>query len=320
MSRRLRKTTVIVNPASNHGQTRHRWLEIKEALKSFFKEFKYDFTEKPRQATDLARQALKEGTELLISVGGDGTVNEVANGFFDNHKPINPEASLGIVPSGTGCDLMRSLNIPRNLKNAVRFISEAPDSLIDIGRVNYSTENGQQESRYFLNIADFGLGGEVVKRVNEERLKRKASSYVKCLIETMLTFKGHEVKVKIDGEEKAAGRYLIGAIANGKIFGKGMKIAPRAELNDSLFDVILVKGLKFLEFCIHGWKLINGSHLSYHKVTMLRGRKIEVLPLTPAPVLIELDGEQVGTLPASFEIIPATMQVKGFVGSRLQKR
>jgi len=316
MSRRLRKTTVIINPASNQGQTKHRWLEIKEALKSFFKEFKYDFTEKPRQATEMARQALKEGTELLIGVGGDGTVNEIANGFFEDNRPINQEATLGIVPSGTGCDLMRSLNIPKNLKHAVRFISEAPDSLIDVGRVNYSTEGSQTESRYFLNIADFGLGGEVVKRVNEERLKRKASSYVKCLIETMLSFKGHEVQIKIDGQEKATGSYLIGAIANGQVFGKGMKIAPEAQLNDNLFDIILVKGLKFLEFCLHGWKLINGSHLSYHKVTMLRGHKVEVFPLTPAPVLIELDGEQVGNLPASFEIIPATMQVKGFTGRK----
>ncbi|MBC7364365.1 MAG: diacylglycerol kinase family lipid kinase [Candidatus Aminicenantes bacterium] len=312
MSRRFRKTTVIVNPASNHGQTRHRWLEIKEALKSFFKEFRYDFTEKPLQATDLAREALKEGTELLIGVGGDGTVNEIANGFFEDNKPINPEATLGIVPSGTGCDLMRSLNIPKKLKNAVRFISEAPNSLIDIGRVNYLAEGGKIESRYFLNIADFGLGGEVVRRVTEERLKRKASSYVKCLIETMLTFKGHEVSLKVDDQEKAAGTYLIGAVANGKVFGKGMKIAPKARLNDSLFDIILVKGLKFLEFCLQGWKLINGSHLSYHKVSMLRGQKVEVFPLTPSPVLIELDGEQVGTLPASFEIIPASLQVKGF--------
>lgn len=312
MSRRHRKTTVIVNPASNHGRTRQRWLEIKEALKSFFKEFKYDFTEKPQQATDLAREALKDGTELLIGVGGDGTVNEIANGFFHNNKPINPEATLGIVPSGTGCDLMRSLNIPRSLKNAVRFISEAPDCRIDVGRVTYSTEKGQTDSRYFLNIADFGLGGEVVRRVNEERLKRKASSYVKCLIETMLTFRGHEVSIRVDGGEKVSGNYLIGAIANGKIFGKGMKIAPEARLNDRLFDVILVKGLKFLEFCLHGWKLINGSHLSYHKVTMLRGHKVEVFPLTPNPVLIELDGEQVGRLPASFEIIPSALQVKGF--------
>jgi YegS/Rv2252/BmrU family lipid kinase len=313
MRRRLLRTRVIINPASNHGRTRHLWTEIKENLKGFFKEFKYDFTEKPFQATELAREALKEGTELLIGVGGDGTVNEIANGFFDNQKIINPEATLGIVPSGTGCDLTKSLNIPRNLKHAVRFISEAPDQEIDVGKVTYADREGQTSSRYFLNIADFGLGGEVVRRVNQERLKRKASSYVRCLIETMLSFKGQEVRITVDGEEKTSGNYLIGAIANGKIFGKGMKIAPEAKLDDSLFDIILVKSLKFLEFCLHGWKLINGSHLAYHKVTMLRGQQVMVSPLKNEPVLIELDGEQVGHLPAFFEIIPSRLLVKGFL-------
>lgn len=313
MKPKLRKTRVIVNPASNRGRTRHHWAEIKETLKSFFREFKYDFTEKPLQATEIAREALREGTELLIGVGGDGTVNEIANGFFENHKIINPEATLGIVPSGTGCDLTRSLNIPRNLKNAIKFISEAPDQTIDVGRVIYSDAQGKTSSRYFLNIADFGIGGEVVKKVNENRLKRKASSYVRCLIETMLSFKGHQVQIIVDGEEKASGNYLIGAIANGKIFGKGMKIAPQARLNDNLFDLILVKSLRFFEFCLNGWKLINGSHLSYHKVSMFRGQKIQVFPLKSDPVLIELDGEQVGLLPATFEIVPASIQVKGFL-------
>ncbi|MDI6845914.1 MAG: diacylglycerol kinase family lipid kinase [Candidatus Saccharicenans sp.] len=313
MKRRLFKTRVIVNPASNHGRTRQRWLEIKEALKSFFREFKYEFTERPWQAVELTREALKEGTDLIIGVGGDGTVNEIANGFFENQKIINSEAALGIVPSGTGCDLTRSLNIPRNLKNAVKFISEAPDQPIDVGRVTYTDSEGNVSSRYFLNIADFGLGGEVVRRVNQERLKRKASSYVRCLVEAMLKFKGHEVKISVDGKDLPSNRYLIGAIANGKIFGKGMKIAPEARLEDGLFDIILVKTLSFLEFCLHGWKLINGSHLSYHKVSMERGQRVMVTPLRPEPVLIELDGEQVGSLPALFEIIPRSLPVKGFL-------
>ncbi len=313
MKRRWLKTRVIVNPASNQGRTRHRWAEIKESLRNFFKDFKYDFTEKPCQATELARQALRDGTELLIGVGGDGTVNEIANGFFEEGKIINPEATLGIVPSGTGCDLTRSLNIPRNLKNAIKFISEAPDQAIDVGRITYTEAEGRISTRYFLNIADFGLGGEVVRRVNQQRLKRKASSYIRCLIETMLSFKGHEVHLEVDGQEKTSGRYLIGAIANGQVFGKGMKVAPEARLDDSLFDLILVKSLRFLEFCLHGWKLINGSHISYHKVQMWRGQKVKVTPICPEPVLIEIDGEQVGHLPATFEIIPRSLLVKGFL-------
>jgi len=313
MRHQFLKTRVIVNPASNRGRTRHRWAEIKAVLKYFLKDFKYDFTERPSQATDLAREAIKEGADLLIGVGGDGTANEIANGFFEQQKIINPEATLGLVPSGTGCDFTRSLNIPRNLKNAVKFISEAPQQPIDVGQVTYRDENGQPAHRYFLNIADFGLGGEVVREVNRSRLERRASSYILCLINTMLTFKGHQVELSVDGQKSASGNYLIGAIANGRIFGKGMKIAPRARLNDSLFDLILVKSLSFLEFCLHGWKLVNGSHLNYHKVTWRRGQKIEVFTLGQEPVLIELDGEQVGSLPATFNLIPSSLQIKGFL-------
>ncbi len=180
------KTQVIVNPESNKGKTRKKWNHIREALKSFLKEFKYEFTEKPLQAIEISRVALKEGTELVIGVGGDGTMNEIANGFYENRKIINPEAALGIVPSGTGCDFTKSLNIPFRLKNALEVITQAPSSLIDIGRVSFRGNSGDEQERFFLNVSDFGIGGDVVKKVNENRMKRRTSSYLMCLISTFL--------------------------------------------------------------------------------------------------------------------------------------
>lgn len=307
------KTQVIVNPESNQGRTRKRWGEIRDALRSFLKDFKYDFTEKPFQATDLARQAIKSGTELVIGVGGDGTMNEIANGFFEDRRIINPETSLGIVPSGTGCDLTRSLNIPPGLRNALKVITEAPSSRIDVGRVTFAAAGGGQMERFFLNVADFGVGGEVVKKVNERRMQRRASSYIRCLLSTMAHYKSKKIRIRIDGRELPKADYLIGAVANGRIFGKGMKIAPQADLEDGLFDAILIKGMRFLEFCRHGWRLANGSHLSVRKVTFARGRRIEAEPLEDDNVLLELDGEQLGRLPASFEILPRNFQIKGFL-------
>jgi len=174
------KTRVIVNPESNKGRTKKRWNEIKEALKTFFKEFKYEFTEKPFQAIELSRKAIKEGTDLIVAVGGDGTINEIANGFYENEKVINPRTVLGIIPSGSGCDFIRSLNIPLSLKHALKVIAQAPSSWIDIGKVRFKDHQGQDKERLFLNVADFGIGGEVVKKVNENRMRRKASSYFRC--------------------------------------------------------------------------------------------------------------------------------------------
>ncbi len=103
------KTQVIVNPESNKGRTRKRWGEIRDGLRSFIREFKFEFTEKPLHATEIARQAIKDGTELVIGVGGDGTMNEIANGFFEDRRIINPETTLGVVPAGTGCDLTKRM-------------------------------------------------------------------------------------------------------------------------------------------------------------------------------------------------------------------
>lgn len=307
------KTQVIVNPESNRGRTRKRWREIRQVLRSFIKEFKCEFTERPLQAIDITRSAIKSGTELVIGIGGDGTMNEIANGFFEDKKPINPETTLGIVPSGTGCDFTRSLNIPAGLKDALKIITEAPSAAIDIGKVTFKSHSGNTEERYFLNVADFGVGGEVVKRVNQRRLERKASSYVRCLVSAMINYQSRKVGIRVDGQEIPEDRYLVGAVANGRIFGKGMKIAPEARLDDGLFDFVLVKGMKFLEFCRHGWKIFAGTHLAHPKITLHRGRKVEALPLEEGDVLLELDGEQLGTLPATFELIPRNLLVKGYL-------
>jgi diacylglycerol kinase (ATP) len=306
------KTQVIVNPESNQGRTRKRWAEIREAMRHFIHEFHYDFTEKPFQATEMTRAAIKDGSELIIGVGGDGTMNEIANGFYEDKKIINPETSLGIVPAGTGCDFTRSLNIPPGLKSALKVLTEAPSARIDVGRVEFKAHSGNPTERFFLNIADFGIGGEVVRKVNERRLERKTSSYVRCLISAMAQYRSKKLRIRIDGQDLPDGDYLIGAVANGRIFGKGMKIAPTASLDDGLFDTVLVKGMRFLEFCRHGWKLINGRHLSHPKISLVRGRRVEATAEPGDTVLLELDGEQLGTLPAVFEVVPAAMLVKGY--------
>ncbi len=306
------KIQVIINPESNRGRTRKRWNQIKEGLKSFLKEFKYEFTEKPLQAMEISRLALKEGIELIVGVGGDGTINEIANGFYEDKKIINPKASLGIVPSGTGCDFTRSLNIPLGLKSSLKMITQAPSCLIDTGRVRYKNHANEDEERYFLNVSDFGIGGEVVRRMNENRMERKASSYLKCLISTFIAYKNKRLKIKIDSEDLPLDEYLVGTVSNGRIFGKGMKIAPYAKLDDGLFDVVLVKGMKMLEFFRNVWKIYAGTHLGHPKISLIRGTTVEASAADEGEdVLIEVDGEQIGKLPATFEIIPHNILVKG---------
>jgi len=283
------KTQIIVNPESNKGRTGKRWIKIKESLHAFFKEFKYEFTEKPHHATEISRAAIKEGTELIVGVGGDGTMHEIANGFFEDQKIINPETVLGVLPSGTGSDLSKSLNIPPGIKNALEIIKNAPNRLIDTGRVRF------------------------VRRVNLNRMKRKTSSYLQCLITTFINYKNKKLNLKIDGKELPSDEYMVGAIANGKIFGKGMKIAPDACLDDGFFDIVLIKGMTMFEFCLNAWRIYSGTHLKHPKISFIRGKKVEVEPIDEEDALIEVDGEQLCSAPATFEIVPRIFPIKAYL-------
>jgi diacylglycerol kinase family enzyme len=129
----------------------------------------------------------------------------------------------------------------------------------------------------------------------------------------MMRYKCKRIRIRVDGRELAEAEYLVGAVANGRIFGKGMKLAPQARLNDGQFDVILVRGMSFLEFCRHGWKIFLGTHLSHPKISCVRGQVVEAAAPDDQDVLLELDGEQVGGLPARFEILPHHLLVKGYV-------
>jgi YegS/Rv2252/BmrU family lipid kinase len=306
------KTQVIVNPESNKGRTRRRWNEIKSALRGFIKEFRYEFTEKPCQATDLARAAIKSGSDLIIGVGGDGTMNEIANGFFESGRVINPDSTLGVVPSGTGCDFTKSLALPPDVKAALRVIAGAGRKKIDVGRAAFTDAAGLPAQRYFLNVADFGFGGEVVREVNRKRLERRASSYFRCLYSTALRYKNKRLRLKLDGRELPGDEYLIGAVANGRIFGKGMKISPKARLDDGLLDFVLVRGMKVMEFLLHSWRIYLGTHLSHPKIDLYRSRLVEAeADNKDEEVVIEIDGEQIGRLPARFEVVPLALSIKG---------
>ncbi len=144
-------------------------------------------------------------------------------------------------------------------------------------------------------------------------MKPRASSYLRCLLSTIITYKNKRIRLRIDDEEFPIEEYMVGAISNGRIFGKGMKIAPQAKLDDGLFDVVLVKGMKLLEFFRNVWRIYTGSHLTPPKISLVQGRKIEALPEGDESVLIEAGGEQLEKLPATFEIVPRSLPVKGYL-------
>ena len=313
------KVHVIVNPLSARGRTSQRWNAIKEIIHHYFTEFKYIFTERPRQATEIARDLLKDGFDLIIGVGGDGTLNEIANGYFhqDSHQAINQDASLGIIPSGTGSDFVRSLRIPRDFKSSIETIKNSGAKTIDVGKITFNfSAAAERSSAYFINVADFGLGAEVARNVSAIPSKKRGPfSYYVGLLSTIRSYKSKKVKIVIDDTEEISNRFLIGAVANGRIFGGGMIIAPEAEPDDGYFDLVLVEDMKRLEIIKNSRLLYTGTLPKHPKVIVKRVKNIKVYPVEEEEakdktVNIEYDGEIGKSIPAEFKIIEKSVNFR----------
>jgi diacylglycerol kinase (ATP) len=307
----MNKVHVIVNPSSARGQTGKRWETIKTAIRSHFQEFKYVFTQKPRQATEIARELLRDGFDLLIGVGGDGTLNEISSGFFhaQSGQAINRDAAVGIIPSGTGSDFIRFMKVPREFEKSAARIKNAKNKSIDVGKIAYGGPGDTPRIQYFINVADFGLGAEVIRNISRiESTRRGAFTYYRGLLSTMMSYRSKKVRLTLDSGRELEGEYLIGAVANGRIFGGGMVIAPDAEPDDGMFDLVLIEPMKRLEIVANSRLLYSGRIASHPKVHILKARRIQVD--SPDEVHIEYDGEVGDRLPAEFTIVEKALNFR----------
>jgi YegS/Rv2252/BmrU family lipid kinase len=297
----------IVNPRSSGGRTAKRWPALQAALKRAGVECEARFTTAPGEATLLARAALREGAARVIAVGGDGTLNEVVNGCFDEAgTPVVPQPVVGLLPSGTGGDFRRSLRIPTDADQCAALLAGGSVRSVDAGRVDY--EAAGEPPRYFINIADCGVGGEVVARVNRTRhVGGGTVTFLYHSLAALLTYRAQPVRVDVDGESLAGTAQNV-VIANGRYFGGGMKVAPDAEVDDGLFDVVLIGGESRLRTLAGVRRIYDGSHVRQPMVTCRRGRVVTVTPLGDEPLLFDVEGEQVGRAPATLTCLPSALR------------
>ena len=305
----MKDVLVIVNPASGGGKTAARWQALAGELIAAGVDFDEALTTRPLEATDLARQALREGRRVVAAAGGDGTLNEVVNGFFENGEPMPAEARLALVPLGTGGDFRRTFDIPIEAEPLARMLRAGGERTIDAGRAIYSNHRGQQETRAFINIADAGIGGEVVDRVNRSKKRLGGdATFMLASIASLIAWKNKPMTAVVDGE-----RYELIAqqviAANCRYFGSGMHVAPMADPTDGLLDFLLIGDVGALENVRGLSKVKAGTHLEEGnpKWKVLRGRRVEVT--SPQTVRIDLDGEGPGILPAVFEVVPQAIKL-----------
>jgi YegS/Rv2252/BmrU family lipid kinase len=308
-----KKIFVVVNPNSANRRTGREWPEISRAIKEVIGDFEVLKTRAPGEATRITREALKSGFRMIVSVGGDGTHNEVVNGFFnlEGGKPVpaNPDAVLAVVTKGTGGDFRKSLKIGKDIEPAIQVLKNGKDRLIDAGMLTLTNHQNEKVTRFFINIASFGIGGEVDDRVNRQTkvLGGKLSFLRGAAVATIL-YKNKHVRISIDGEKKWEGRVYNAAVANGQYFGGGMWVAPEAKLDDGLFDIVVMGDMSFGEILAGGTKIYQGKHLEHPKVQVFRGRVAEAV--SEEKVLLDVDGEQPGRIPSVFSIIPKSIRIR----------
>ncbi len=303
------KTAVVVNPVSANGATARRWPEIAVLMEQEGLTFETFMTEAPLHATELTREALRKGSDLVISVGGDGTHNEVVNGFFSPEGKLRQEAQIGFISMGTGSDLIRTLQIPKDPAQAVKHLAGSLPREVDVGRLSFISHAGDQETRYYINIAGLGLDGDTVDRVN--RTSKALGGFISFLWGTLVSltlYRNQDMAVSVDGEAIFDGQVTIAAVANGRYFGGGMCIAPHAVMDDGLFDIVIMHSLSKPNLLVNLPKVYRGTHLSHPNCISLRGRKVVI---EAEQALLNLDGEQPGHGPVEMELLPLALQVKG---------
>ena len=308
----MSNTVVIVNPNSAGGQTRRRWPRIEASIRDAMGEFRHLFTERPGHATELARGALRDGADLVVAMGGDGTLNEVVNGFFDGDTVVRPGAAFGVLPAGTGGDFPKTINWPIHLGDAAKALAAARPRPIDVGRLEYLDHDGTTKVRHFINVTSFGIGGLVDRYVNasSKSLGGKASFFLST-VRASLAYKNARIRISLDDKPAEERTIYSVAVANGRFFGGGMKIAPDAATDDGMFDVVTIGNVGIGTMLLHSSKIYDGSHVKLPFVTVERARSVYAECENGEEVLLDVDGEQPGRLPARFQILPAALHVMG---------
>jgi YegS/Rv2252/BmrU family lipid kinase len=304
------KPFLIVNPKSGAGRTGRQFDRIARAVRATVGEFECAFTEAPGDGVRLAGEALRAGGSLVVAVGGDGTASEVIDGL--TLAPPRPEGPLfGFIPRGTGGDLRRTLGVPEDLDAAARWLAGHRVVHCDLGRLELVDHGGVPRVRHFANVAGFGISGVVSGEVNRGlKLGSGKLSFMLASAKALLRWSDQPVRWRVDGGPWREDRVTALSVCNGRFFGGGMQVAPGARLDDGLFDVVVWSGVGFREFVIRKRKLYDGTHVNLPQTRVLRARTVEADPVGDEPVLLDVDGEAPGRLPARFSILPGALRVR----------
>jgi len=306
---------VIVNPKSASGATREKWSLTASEMRAHFGPFSVAFTKGPGDGIAIAEREGKSGRRFIIACGGDGTINEVANGIIRSGMDVE----LGILPSGTGGDFRRTLGLPLSNLEAAATLRDGQTRTMDAGRVTFQNHDGDVVSRYFLNISSVGLAASVIKRVKAAKVfdwlpmdsLRGKANFAFSTLQEVINLEPVTVRICIDDGDERTIQTICLCMANSRYFGGGMMIAPDAKINDGRLDIVNIGDMSTVKILLNAYSLYRGTHLGLTEVNSMLAKKIAVAAVDPSQqILLETDGEMPGMLPATFEIVPNAIRIR----------
>ena len=301
---------IVINPAAGNGKVLRVAQTLLQKIKSTC-DFEIDisFTKEKDDATFIARRAILEGASMIIALGGDGTINEVVNGFFSEGKPLNPLCELGIINCGTGGGFVRTLNFPHRAEQQIEQLFNPGNRILDLGQISYMESSGIAQKRLFVNECQVGIGCKVASAVGK-KLKffggRIAFGFSAALL--ALSMKPLKVSVGFDNDPVQELALIGLVIGNGTEYAGGMKLTPDAKLSDGFFDVLSMNNMKVIDRMMNLSKVYSGKHILSPYFSVKRCKKLQIR--SDKKIFMEGDGEILGSSPFEIEILPSAIKVK----------
>ncbi len=304
----VQRPVVIVNPRSGRGLSQRSWAALVGPLTDGLGPADLRFTQAKGDGRRIAHEEAAAGRFLIVAMGGDGTISEVADGIL----AAGGASELGIIPRGTGGDFRRTLDLDDDLGEAARRIRDRPARPIDVGRVSFVADDGSPAERHFINVVSFGFSSDVARRANasSKRLGGRAA-FLSATVRSLVSYDNADVVLSLDNQPERRMTVLLAAVGNGRFFGGGMKICPEALLDDGLLDLVTVGNLGRGGVMANIHRIYSGNHLTMKEVQGTRVRRMKVAPADREErIPLEVDGETPGHLPASFELLPGALRVR----------
>ncbi len=302
----MTRAYVIGNPRAGRGKVTAGWDEVRAAFASHGIDAETAETQHPSHAIELASNARTAGADLVVALGGDGTVHEVVNGLLAEGSIGRPPA-LGVLPAGSGCDFAKTFDIPEDINGAIAHLANAELRRIDIGEIHFMDEKSSTR-RFFANIAEVGIGAEVVERAQRMPRALGGGVYFASFLITLPSFRRRKAEIEMDGDMAYEGALTNLVVANAQVFGGGMCVAPSADPADGVFDIQIQYGSR-VDYARGISKVYKGTHIPHPRIREERSSSLTVR--CDPPALIEADGEVLGHTPATFSMHPGALLLKG---------